>query len=309
MSMTPTATERSPWPPGFSLASRMSWSRKGSRLSRASVTYVEGSASRTRGMKRSRSRHPWAYRPLELKPYPTTGLPSSITSVTTAATDTVILLKSINALRMRDAMETVRSWMSTIFILPGDRLSAESLHHGDRFPDLFVADRKLQEHHLIVVHRLRNMILDARFEHVENLQMQTFPRQRARPAGVSVHDGPRADVEILLVGDSPHDDQVLRPVLVRRLLDLFLTRRVKCQGRRSDETGVPGKHDLRPGRLQAFLQRLGLDLLAVPEGDHVFPFKHRSPPSPVSDCAPARGTGRPTGSSSGSGTGFPWRRS
>ena len=54
----------------------------------------------------------------ELNPYPTTGLPSRITSVTTAATDTVILLKSMYALRMRDAMEAERSLMSTIFIGP-----------------------------------------------------------------------------------------------------------------------------------------------------------------------------------------------
>jgi hypothetical protein len=43
-------------------------------------------------------------------------------------------------------------------------------------------------------------------------------------------------------------------MIICSLLDLFLTRRVKRQGGRSDETGIPNQYNLRPGRLQALFQ-------------------------------------------------------
>ena len=51
MSMVPTATERSPWPPGFSFCIMVAQMRSGSRLSPESFRSVSGSASSRRGSK------------------------------------------------------------------------------------------------------------------------------------------------------------------------------------------------------------------------------------------------------------------
>ena len=59
MSIVPTATERSPWPPGFSLVIRQAQMRSGSRFSPVSSSSVRGSASSRRGAKRSRISPPW----------------------------------------------------------------------------------------------------------------------------------------------------------------------------------------------------------------------------------------------------------
>jgi hypothetical protein len=59
MSMVPIATERSPWPPGFSLVNIVAQILCGSRLRPLASTSVAGSASRMRGMKRSRISMPW----------------------------------------------------------------------------------------------------------------------------------------------------------------------------------------------------------------------------------------------------------
>jgi hypothetical protein len=68
MSMVPTATDRSPWPPGFSFDISAAQTLSGSRLPPASSSSVLGSASIRRGAKRSRISPPCPYRPLELKP-------------------------------------------------------------------------------------------------------------------------------------------------------------------------------------------------------------------------------------------------
>jgi hypothetical protein len=57
---------------------------------------------------------PAAYRPFELKPKPTTGLPPRIMFVITATADVVILLKSMYALRPGDRIGVVISRTPTI---------------------------------------------------------------------------------------------------------------------------------------------------------------------------------------------------
>jgi hypothetical protein len=64
MSIVPTATERSPCPPGFSLLIRHAQILPGSRFSCSSSTRLFGSAREIRGAKRSRINDPWPYRPL-----------------------------------------------------------------------------------------------------------------------------------------------------------------------------------------------------------------------------------------------------
>jgi hypothetical protein len=58
MSIVPTATERSPWPPGFSLAIIAAHTACGLSTPRSSSSR-SGAASSTRGMKRSRISAPW----------------------------------------------------------------------------------------------------------------------------------------------------------------------------------------------------------------------------------------------------------
>ena len=95
MSMVPTATERSPCPPGFSLVIITSQQRNGSSSPLSGSSSDSGFASRSRGIIRSRMMAPAAYRPFDENPNPTTGLPSRITSVTTATSEQVIFEKSI----------------------------------------------------------------------------------------------------------------------------------------------------------------------------------------------------------------------
>jgi hypothetical protein len=59
MSMVPTATERSPWPPGFSFIIMVSQILCGSRLLPLPSSRLSGAASSTRGRKRSRISAPW----------------------------------------------------------------------------------------------------------------------------------------------------------------------------------------------------------------------------------------------------------
>ena len=54
MSIVPIATERSPWPPGFSLVNIVSQILCGSRFLPLASTSDSGFASMMRGMKRSR---------------------------------------------------------------------------------------------------------------------------------------------------------------------------------------------------------------------------------------------------------------
>jgi hypothetical protein len=58
MSIVPTATERSPCPPGFSFFISVAQMRSGSRLSPASLRSASGFASIRRGAKRSRMSPP-----------------------------------------------------------------------------------------------------------------------------------------------------------------------------------------------------------------------------------------------------------
>ena len=69
-------------------------------------------------MIRRRRMSPAEYRPFELNPYPTRGLPSTITSLTTATIEQSIELKSIQAFRMDELMGTIPSCTDTIFIDP-----------------------------------------------------------------------------------------------------------------------------------------------------------------------------------------------
>ncbi len=59
MSIVPTATERSPCPPGFSLRIMQAQTLSGSKFSPVASSSVAGSASMMRGAKRSRIRPPW----------------------------------------------------------------------------------------------------------------------------------------------------------------------------------------------------------------------------------------------------------
>ena len=68
-------------------------------------------------MIRRRRMSPAEYRPLELNPYPTRGLPSTITSLTTATIEQSIELKSIQAFRIDELMGTIPSCTETIFIV------------------------------------------------------------------------------------------------------------------------------------------------------------------------------------------------
>ena len=60
-------------------------------------------------MARRRRISPALYRPLELKPYPTTGSPSTTTSLTIATIEQSIELKSIQALRIDELIGTTPS--------------------------------------------------------------------------------------------------------------------------------------------------------------------------------------------------------
>jgi hypothetical protein len=59
MSMVPIATERSPWPPGFSLLNMVSQILVRIEVLAARVEQRLGSASSRRGRKRSRISLPW----------------------------------------------------------------------------------------------------------------------------------------------------------------------------------------------------------------------------------------------------------
>ena len=69
-------------------------------------------------MIRRRRMSPAEYRPFELKPYPTRGLPSTMTSLTTATIEQSIELKSIQAFLIDELMGTIPSCTETIFMPP-----------------------------------------------------------------------------------------------------------------------------------------------------------------------------------------------
>src|SRR3954468_19139821 len=115
MSTTPTAPERPPCPPGFSLRIMMSHARRGSR-SPASSSSASGAASSRRGSTRRRRVSPALWPPLELNPEPTSGSPSRTTSLTIATIEQSIELKSIHALRIEELIGTTPSCTDWIFI-------------------------------------------------------------------------------------------------------------------------------------------------------------------------------------------------
>ena len=117
MSIVPTATERSPWPPGFSLVIIVAQILCGSRFSRAIVD------KRLRiGLEEPRHE---ALADQTTLTVATVGIeavadhrsPSRMTSVTTATRLSVILEKSMYALRISERIGLVASRMSTIFMV------------------------------------------------------------------------------------------------------------------------------------------------------------------------------------------------
>src|SRR4051812_14933208 len=130
MSSVPTATERSPWPPGFSFFIMTFQAFSGSILLPSRSRRAVGEACRSLGIILSRRMPCCAYLPLEWNPNPITGFPSRMTSVCTATADTVISEKLMKALLIDDFMGTTRSRISVILIL----LGSTPLPIADYFP-------------------------------------------------------------------------------------------------------------------------------------------------------------------------------
>src|SRR6218665_1392537 len=113
-SLAAAAGARSPCPPGFSFCMMTDSTRCGSNSFPSSVSSSCGCACINRGMNRSRSRPLWPKRLMESKANPATGLPSCMTSVINANSETVCPAKLTTEFLILACSGVARSRNSTV---------------------------------------------------------------------------------------------------------------------------------------------------------------------------------------------------